>query len=46
MKRVHSIPNVAAAVALACAAPFALAQTNPASTQHPQSGAVTHLSRV
>jgi hypothetical protein len=42
MKRVHSIPNVAAAVALACAAPFALAQTNPASTQHPQSGAVTH----
>jgi hypothetical protein len=41
MKRVHSISSIAAAVALACAAPFALAQTTPA-PQHPQSGAMTH----
>lgn len=41
MKRMHSISSIAAAMALACAAPLALAQTTPAS-QHPQSGAVTH----
>jgi hypothetical protein len=41
MKRMHSISSIATAVALACAAPFALAQTTPAS-QLPQSGAVTH----
>lgn len=42
MKRIRSIPSLAAAIVLACAAPFALAQTNPASQEHPQSGAVTH----
>lgn len=41
MKRMHSISSIAAAIALACAAPFALAQTTPES-QHPQSGAMTH----
>ncbi|HJP98803.1 MAG TPA: hypothetical protein VJ862_09600 [Rhodanobacteraceae bacterium] len=42
MKCIPSIPSFAAAIALACIAPFALAQTNPASQDHPQSGAVTH----
>ena len=42
MKRMDSLSSIAAAVALACVAPFALAQTSPASTQHPQSGAITH----
>lgn len=45
MQRVHSILGIAATVALACVAPFALAQVAPASTsppQHPRSGAVTH----
>ncbi|WHZ19685.1 MAG: hypothetical protein OJF55_001834 [Rhodanobacteraceae bacterium] len=44
MKRMHSMPGIAAAVALACAAPFALAQTTPAQQppEHPQSGAMTH----
>lgn len=41
MKPVPSIPSLAAAIALACAAPLALAQTAPA-PQHPQSGAMTH----
>jgi hypothetical protein len=41
MKRMHSISSIAAAIALACAAPFALAQTTPES-QHPQTGAMTH----
>lgn len=41
MKPVPSIPSLAATIALACAAPFALAQTAPA-PQHPQSGAMTH----
>lgn len=41
MKRMHSISSIAAAVALACAAPLAVAQQTPAS-QHPQSGAMTH----
>lgn len=41
MKRMHSLSSIAAAIGLACAAPFALAQSTPAS-QHPQSGAVTH----
>lgn len=41
MKRMLSISKMAAAVALACAAPLALAQTAPDS-QHPQSGAMTH----
>lgn len=42
MKRMDSLSSIVAAIALACSAPFALAQTSPASTQHPQSGAVTH----
>jgi hypothetical protein len=44
MQRVHSISGIAAAAALACAAPFALAQVAPASSpppQHPKSGAVS-----
>lgn len=43
MKRMHSMPGIAA-VALACAAPLALAQTTPMQqpSQHPQSGAMTH----
>lgn len=41
MKRMHSISSIAATIALACAAPLALAQTAP-DPQHPQSGAVTH----
>lgn len=41
MKRTHSISSIAAAVALACAAPLVLAQQTPA-PQHPQSGAMTH----
>jgi hypothetical protein len=41
MKRMHSLSSLAAAIALACAAPWALAQTTP-DAQHPQSGAVTH----
>ena len=39
MKRMHSISSIAAAIALACAAPIALTQTAP---QHPQSGSMTH----
>jgi hypothetical protein len=42
MYRTHPWTSVAIAALLAGAAPFALAQTSPASTQHPQSGAVTH----
>ena len=45
MHRFRSIPNIAIAVSLAYATPFALAQTtSPQQTppQHPQSGAVTH----
>lgn len=42
MKRMHSISSIAAAIALACAAPFALAQQTTPASQHPQSGAVTH----
>ena len=41
MKRMHSMSRIAAVVAVACAAPFALAQTMPAQ-QHPQSGSMTH----
>lgn len=41
MKRMHSLSSIAVAVALACAAPFALAQQTP-SSDHPQSGAMTH----
>lgn len=43
MKRMHSMSSIAAAVALACAAPLALAQTTPPTqSQHPQTGAMTH----
>lgn len=43
MQRKHSIPGIAIAVSLACAAPFVLAQTTPTQQpEHPQSGAVTH----
>lgn len=42
MYRTHPWTSIAIAALLAGAAPFALAQTSPASTQHPQSGAVTH----
>ena len=41
MNRMHSFSSIAATIALACAAPLALAQTTPA-PQHPESGAVTH----
>jgi hypothetical protein len=42
MHRTYPWTGIAVAALVAGAAPFALAQTNPASTQHPQSGAVTH----
>ncbi len=42
MHRTHPWTAFAVAVLLAGAAPLALAQTNPASQEHPQSGAVTH----
>lgn len=42
MHRIHSWTGIAAATLLAGAVPLALAQTSPASQEHPQSGAVTH----
>jgi len=44
MKRLHSFYSLAAAVALACTAPLALAQTPPATQAQPQSTqpGVTH----
>jgi hypothetical protein len=42
MHRTYPWTGVAMAALLAGAAPVLLAQTNPASEDHPQSGAVTH----
>lgn len=42
MHRTYPWTGVAIAALLAGAAPVVLAQTNPASEDHPQSGAVTH----
>ncbi|TAM97088.1 MAG: hypothetical protein EPN40_08080 [Rhodanobacteraceae bacterium] len=43
MQRSHSMSSIAIAISLACAAPYALAQTTPTQQpEHPQSGAVTH----
>jgi hypothetical protein len=42
MHRTYPWTGVAIAALLAGAAPLALAQSNPASEDHPQSGAVTH----
>lgn len=41
MQRTHALTRVTLATALALAAPFALAQVNPASAPPPQSGAAT-----
>lgn len=38
----HPWTGIAVAALLAGGAPFALAQTNPGESEHPQSGAVTH----
>ena len=45
MQRSHSLSSIAVAISLACATPFALAQTAPTQPLQPQqtqSGAVTH----